>query len=113
MIVAISLLSGMRDIASLIMIFSLVAVMNLMGLVMEVVNQGKEKPSWLSFLIGCFAGIIPWIAFAIYVYASNAYSSEGVPGFVYGIYASIFVFFNLFAINMYLQYKRLVLRSHL
>ena len=107
MIVAISLLSGMRDIASLIMIFSLVAVMNLMGLVMEVVNQGKEKPSWLSFIIGCFAGAIPWVAFAIYVYASNAYSSEGVPGFVYGIYASIFVFFNLFAINMYLQYKKI------
>jgi hypothetical protein len=31
----------------------------------------------------------------------------GVPGFVYGIYASIFIFFNCFAINMYLQYKKI------
>ena len=27
------------------------------------------------------------------------------PGFVYGIFFSIFVAFNIFAINMFLQYK--------
>jgi len=29
-----------------------------------------------------------------------------VPSFVYGIIASIFVFFNIFAVNMFLQYKK-------
>lgn len=106
MMVAIALLSGMSDLASLTMLFALVAIMNLLGLVMEVVNVGKEKPGWLSFIIGCIAGIVPWIAFGIYVWAANAYSINGVPGFVYGIYASIFIFFNCFAINMYLQYKK-------
>lgn len=106
MMVAIALLSGMSDLASLVMLFTLVAVMNLLGLVMEVVNIGKEKPSWLSFIVGCIAGIVPWVAFGIYVWAANAYSLYGVPGFVYGIYASIFIFFNCFAINMYLQYKK-------
>lgn len=106
MMVAIALLSGMQDLASLVMMFTLVAGMNLMGLVMEVVNQGKAKPSWLSFVIGCILGIAPWVAFGIYVWAANAYSVNGVPGFVYGIYASIFIFFNCFAINMYLQYKK-------
>ena len=28
------------------------------------------------------------------------------PAFVYGIFASLFVFFNVFAVNMALQYKR-------
>lgn len=107
MMVAIALLSGMQDLASLIMIFALVAGMNLMGLVMEVVNSGKKKPSWLSFVIGCILGIVPWIAFGIYVWAANANSLNGVPGFVYGIYISIFIFFNIFAINMYLQYKKI------
>lgn len=107
MMVAIALLSGMQDLASLLMIFGLVAGMNLMGLVMEVVNAGKKDVSWLSFIIGCGAGIVPWIAFAIYVWAANANSINGVPNFVYGIYASIFVFFNCFAINMYLQYKKI------
>lgn len=106
MMVAIALLSGMSDLASLVMLFTLVGVMNLMGLVMEVVNQGKTRPDWLSFVVGCIAGIAPWVAFAIYVWAANMYSVNGVPGFVYGIYASIFVFFNCFAINMWLQYKR-------
>lgn len=107
MMVAIALLSGMQDLASLLMIFALVAGMNLMGLVMEVVNQGKKKPDWLSYIIGVGAGIVPWIAFGIYVWAANANSVNGVPGFVYGIYASIFIFFNCFAINMYLQYKKI------
>jgi hypothetical protein len=107
MMVAIALLSGMSDLASLVMLFTLVAVMNLMGLVMEVVNQGKERPDWLSYIIGCVAGIVPWVAFAIYVGAANSYSVNGVPGFVYGIYASIFIFFNCFAINMWLQYRRI------
>jgi hypothetical protein len=107
MMIAIALLSGMQDLASLVMIFALVAGMNLMGLVMEVSNQGKKDPDWLSYIIGCILGIVPWIAFGIYVWAANAYSLNGVPGFVYAIYASIFIFFNCFAINMYLQYKKI------
>lgn len=107
MMVAIALLSGMTDIASLVMLFSLVAIMNLMGLVMELWTSQTKKVNWLSFIIGCFAGIIPWIAFGLYVWGANSYSSEGVPTFVYGIYVSIFIFFNCFAVNMYLQYKKI------
>ena len=106
MMVAIALLSGMQDAASLLMIFGLVAVMNLCGLVMELVNRGRDGMSWSAYWVGCIAGIVPWLAFGLYVWSANSYSLNGVPGFVYGIYASIFVFFNCFAINMYLQYKK-------
>ena len=106
MMVAIAVLSGVYDLSSLIMIFSLVAIMNLMGLVMELWNQKTKNVNWVSYIIGCFAGIVPWIVFLIYVWGANVYGSGNIPTFVYWIYLSIFVFFNSFAINMYLQYKK-------
>lgn len=106
MMVAIALLSGVYDLSSLIMIFALDAIMNLMGLAMEVTNQGQKKPNWLTYWIGCLAGIVPWIVFGIYVWGASVYGAGNIPTFVYWIYASIFVFFNSFAINMYLQYKK-------
>jgi len=107
MMVAIAFLSGIYDLGSLIMIFALISVMNLMGLVMELWNQTTKKTSWLSFIIGCGAGIVPWVIFAIYVWGASIFGSNGVPGFVYGIFISIFIFFNCFALNMFLQYKKI------
>ncbi len=106
MMVAIAILSGVYDLSSLIMIFVLDLLMNLMGLVMEEQNQGAKKVNWLTYWIGCFAGIVPWIVFAIYVTGANVYGSGGIPTFVYFIYASMFIFFSSFAVNMYLQYKK-------
>lgn len=106
MMVAIGLLSGINDLSSMIMIFSLVLIMNLMGLVMELHNSGKSKVDWLTYWIGCLAGIIPWIVFGIYVWGATFYGAEGIPTFVYWIYLSIFLFFNSFALNMYLQYTK-------
>lgn len=107
MMIGIALLSGIYDISSLIMIFSLDVVMNLMGLAMEVYNTNKDKINWLLYKIGCFAGIIPWVIFVIYVYGARTYGGGNIPSFVYWIYFSIFIFFNSFAINMYLQYKKI------
>ncbi|MBC7459398.1 heliorhodopsin HeR [Candidatus Saccharibacteria bacterium] len=105
MIVAVSLLVGIYDLMSLVMLFALVAVMNLLGLVMEVHNQTTKKTNWLSYWIGCIAGIVPWIviAFVLWLGADNGSTA---PAFVYGIFVSIFIFFNCFAINMVLQYKK-------
>ena len=105
MMVAVSFLTGIYDLSNLIMIFALVAFMNLMGLVMELWNQTTKKTNWISFIIGSGAGLVPWLVFAIFVWGATVFGSNGVPGFVYGIYVSIFIFFNCFAINMYLQYK--------
>ena len=106
MMIAISFLSGIYDLSSLIMIFSLDALMNLLGLAMEVHNHSNAKVSWLTYVLGCIAGIIPWIVFGIYVYGASKYGGGNIPNFVYWIYVSIFIFFNSFAINMILQYKK-------
>lgn len=106
MMVAIAVLVGIYDLSSLLMIFSLVALMNLMGLVMEVHNQTTKSTNWLSFIIGCFAGIVPWVVVGIYFMAAASFGEGDIPTFVYWIYVSIFIFFNCFAINMYLQYKK-------
>lgn len=106
MMVAIAALSGMFDFSSLMMLFALVAGMNLMGLVMEVYNQGRDKVNWLAYWVGCFLGFVPWIAYTVYILAAGA-EGDGVPTFVYFILGSIFVFFNCFALNMWLQYKKI------
>ncbi len=106
MMVAIGLLVGIYDAMSLLMIYVMTALMNLLGLVMEVANQGKKQPDWLSYWLGCLAGIVPWLAVAFYLWL-GADSGSKAPTFVYWIFVSIFVFFNCFALNMVLQYKKI------
>jgi len=106
MMVAISLLVGIYDLSSLVMIFALTAIMNLLGMVMEIHNQTTKKTNWLSYWIGCLAGIVPWLVVAFYMWL-GADNGSPAPDFVYWIFVSIFVFFNCFAINMVLQYKKI------
>lgn len=106
MMVSISLLVGIYDSMTLTLIFGATAVMNLCGLVMEIHNQGTKKAHWVSYWVGCLAGLLPWIAVAYTLWLGAAKGSEA-PTFVYWIFVSIFVFFNCFAINMILQYKKI------
>jgi len=103
MIVLIAQICGISDIAALLATFGINACMILFGVLMEKYEE-PGKANWLPFWFGCFAGIIPWIAIVIYVWAPGIDASP--PGFVYGIIASLFVFFNCFAVNMVLQYKK-------
>jgi hypothetical protein len=105
MIVVIAMLTGMYDVITLGLMFSLNAMMILFGWVMEVHNQTTKKTNWISYVFGTIAGIIPWIAIALFL----LYAGEGefkAPTFVYWIFFSMFLFFNTFAINMILQYKK-------
>jgi hypothetical protein len=102
MIVVIAMLVGIYDIASLLLVFALNATMILFGWLMELHNQTTERTNWTAYWFGCFAGAVPWIAIAVYLAGS-----QDPPGFVYGIFASLFVFFNVFAVNMLLQYRRI------
>jgi hypothetical protein len=106
MIVLIATLFGIYDIATLILIFIVNATMNLFGLVMEQLNEGRSKDNvrWGPFVWGSIAGIAPWIAIIIYMLGTGEFSR--VPWFVWAIVGTYFVAFNTFPVNMILQYKK-------
>jgi hypothetical protein len=107
MIVVIAMLSGMFDLPSLVLIFALNATMIFFGLMMELHNQTTDQTNWTAFNLGVFAGIVPWVVIFWYFSGAVANSEDAVPKFVYGIIASLFVFFNVFAVNMVLQYRKI------
>ena len=107
MIVLIAMLVGIYDIAALVAIFGVNASMILFGWAMERYNLGRISVDWLAYWFGVLAGAVPWIAIGIYLFGAGAGSSSRPPTFVYFIYASLFVFFNVFALNMVFQYRRI------
>jgi hypothetical protein len=108
MIVIIGILVGMFDAPSLILLFFLNMMMILFGYMMELHNLTTKKTDWTSYIFGCIAGIVPWIVMGWFFYGAVANTNETtpVPDFVYAIFISLFAFFNVFAINMVLQYKK-------
>ena len=105
MIVIIGMLVGVYDLSTLILMFAINAVMIFCGMIMEVHNQTTKRTNWLSFIVGTFAGAIPWVVVALYLFGSGGGENKA-PDFVYYIFFSIFLFFNSFALNMILQYKK-------
>lgn len=106
MIVLIGMLSGIWDLGAILLMFGINAMMNLFGIMMEYHNQGAPRTRWTAFIYGCIAGIFPWIVIAIYFVGSINSGEAKPPAFVYAIIPTLFVFFNIFAVNMVLQYKK-------
>lgn len=102
MIVLIAMLTGISDVAALIALAGVNASMIMFGSVQERYEEpgGSLWPFWL----GCVAGIVPWIAIGIYLISPGTEANP--PGFVYGIFISLFVFFNSFAVTQWLQYRQ-------
>jgi hypothetical protein len=107
MIVLIAMLVGVWDLGTLIVMFGINATMNLFGIMMELHNQATKKTNWTAFIYGCMAGIVPWIVILLYFFGALSSAGAEPPGFVYAIIPTIFVFFNIFAVNMLLQYKKI------
>ncbi|MGI9623211.1 MAG: heliorhodopsin HeR [Acidimicrobiales bacterium] len=106
MIVLIAMLTGITNLYALIGLFAVNAAMIFFGWMMELNNHpDRETTSWWPFAFGCIVGIVPWIAITIALISSQS-ESDGVPGFVYGIFVSLFLLFNCFALNQWLQYRR-------
>jgi hypothetical protein len=105
MMVLIAQIVGITDVAALSAVFGVNAAMILFGWLQE----RYEEPGngrWLPFVFGCIAGIVPWIVVAIYLLQPFSDTPVQPPGFVYGIFISLFVLFNIFAVNQWLQYRR-------
>ena len=101
MIILIAFYNGITGVDALIAIIGANVSMILFGWVQEVMNPpGRERTTMLPFWFGTLAGLAPWVAIAV-----NTAGSETVPGFVYGIVGSLFVFFMSFGLNQWLQYR--------
>ncbi len=106
MIVLIAMLPGITNLYALIGLFGVNSAMILFGWLMEQHNRpDRATTSWWPFAFGCVVGIVPWITITIALVTSQQ-EGDGVPGFVYGIFVSLFVLFNCFALNQWLQYRR-------
>jgi len=101
MIVLIGMITGIADVAALVALFGVNAAMILFGWLQERYEE-PGRARWWPFVFGCIAGIVPWIAIGIYLIGPTA----EIPGFVYAIFVSLFVFFNSFALNQVLQYRQ-------
>jgi hypothetical protein len=107
MIVVIATLSGIQEVGTLIAIFGANAAMILFGWSMEAANEGRASVQWLHYVFGCIAGAVPWVVIGVaLVTAATADSAAPIPGFVIAIFVSLFIGFNVFSINMVLQYRR-------
>ncbi|GIU92131.1 MAG: hypothetical protein KatS3mg011_1037 [Acidimicrobiia bacterium] len=104
MVVLIAMLVGIADIAALLAIAGVNASMILFGLLQEKYESPDRQVSWTPYWFGVLAGAVPWVAIGIYLVAPGIEASP--PGFVYAIFFSLFAFFNVFAIVMVLQYKK-------
>jgi hypothetical protein len=103
MVILIALYTGIDGISALIGIAGANVAMILFGWLQESANPpGRAAVTMKPFWFGCIAGAAPWIAIGY-----NLVASEEVPGFVIGIFVSLFLFFNSFALNQWLQYRRI------
>jgi hypothetical protein len=108
MVVVIATLAGVQEAGTLIAIAGANAVMNLFGWSMEAANEGRDRPQWLHYVFGCVAGAVPWIVITLALLtAATEPGAPAIPGFVIAIFVSLFAFFNVFAITMVLQYRRI------
>ena len=108
MIVVIAALAGVQEIGTLIAIFGCNAAMIMFGWSMELANEGRSKVQWQHYIFGCIAGAVPWVViFATIVISATEPNSQPIPAFVIAIFVTLLIFFNVFAINMVLQYKKL------
>ncbi|MEQ8676807.1 MAG: heliorhodopsin HeR [Aggregatilineales bacterium] len=106
MIVVIAILFGVYNIATLVAIVGSNAAMNLFGWDMELLNdQQSDRINWKPFIFGSIIGLIPWITLGIYFVGTI--NGNQVPAFVFTIFIVVFLSFNIFAVNMWLQYKKI------
>jgi hypothetical protein len=104
MVVLIAMLAGVSELTALVMMFGANAGMIFFGLVMEKTNVDIRPVRWSPFVYGCAVGIVPWIGIVIQFWLSSG-EGDGVPGFVYVIFVTLFLLFNGFAVNMWLAYR--------
>eukprot|EP00050_Salpingoeca_kvevrii_P018665 m.76927 g.76927 ORF g.76927 m.76927 type:complete len:271 (+) comp8125_c0_seq3:110-922(+) len=103
MVLLIASYSGITEITSWLGIIGSNVSMILFGWLQETFNPpNRAHTTMLPFYFGSFAALFPWIAIWL-----NIIRADTVPGFVYGIIFSELLLFSSFALNQFLQYRRI------
>lgn len=105
MMSTVAMLSGILDVAALVMIFALTAVAGLLGWAAENSLQSGRSAGWLGFWVGSLAGAAAWLAIATTIIGALVFNGS-IPVFIYFIYLSMFLLAAAFAANLYLQLKK-------
>jgi hypothetical protein len=103
MIVLIAMLTGISEVTAIGALFAVNATMILFGLLQEH-YESPGNGRWLPYWFGVFAGAVPWLLIGVYLVSPGIAAQP--PTFVYVIFISLFIFFNSFALNMVLQYRK-------
>ena len=104
MVLLIAFYNGITGVAAVVAIAGANVAMILFGWLQETSNPpDRSTTSMRAFWFGTIAGAAPWLAIVINLVGAG----DSVPGFVYGIFISLFVLFMSFAANQWLQYRRI------
>ncbi len=102
MVLLICFYCGITGISAVVGIAGANIAMILFGWLQETENPpGRATTSMRPFWFGTIAGAAPWVAIIINLVGAGS----SVPGFVIGIFVSLFVLFMSFALNQWLQYR--------
>ena len=103
MIVLIGFYFGLTGITTVIVIVGANVAMILFGWLQEAANPpDRARTTMLPFWFGTIAGCAPWAAIVV-----NLVGADEIPGFVIGIFVSLLILFSSFAVNQWLQYRRI------
>ena len=105
MVVLIAMLAGITEVTALVALFGVNAAMILFGLAMERANLGREEVDWRPFVIWLYRRSGALDRDRRLQIVRRETEGEGVPGFVFAIFVLLFLLFNSFALNMWLQYR--------
>jgi len=95
-------LVGVYDLASLIMIWSLALMLNLLALAVERYNIRQP----LAYIVGLIAGVTPWLVTGIYLWHAHIYGAGQIPAFVYYVYGSMLAIFAGLGLMLLVQYQK-------
>ncbi len=108
MVILIGFYNGLTGLTEVVLIIGANVAMILFGWLQELMNPpGRTRTTMLPFWFGCVAGAAPWVAIVVNLIGASASATNEVPGFVYGVVASLFACFMSFALNQWLQYRRI------
>jgi len=102
--VMIGMLSGVWDVHLNFAIFGLTATTMLFGMLQEYYTNRGEEASLLPFWLGCVPHTFGWLIICCYFF--QGVSNGDPPAFVWAIIFIELVLDSTFALNMYLQQKK-------